>query len=266
MDAGILGEPMYEEVRYAKPFLKQVVARIDFLVPLEGVQDTLTPKLAKILSELFPIVEPTDAVEHQVQLQIGSDPVHTKKTFKQWNFFGIEREKQLSLTRSFVVLSKNIYTTYEDLKGDYAAVVGALETFFPEARVGRFGLRYINNIEIEGLDPVAGWNEYVTPAFLGTFSFFESRQLTRLVQIAELKCGELDLKFQFGIPNPDYPAPIKRPMFVLDLDAYIRTAHEFSASVLHIDQAHRCIQELFEQSITDRLREQMNVKPSPPVR
>jgi uncharacterized protein (TIGR04255 family) len=80
-----------------------------------------------------------------------------------------------------------------------------------------------------------------------------------------MKCGELDLRFQYGLPNPDYPSPLKRPSFVMDLDAYIQAAHELQVSLQHTDRAHQCIQSLFEKSITDKLREKMNVRPSAAV-
>jgi hypothetical protein len=53
------------------------------------------------------------------------------------------------------------------------------------------------------------------------------------------------------MPNPDYPALIKRPLFVLDFDAYVQTAHELRESLHYMEQAHTCIQGLFEESITE---------------
>jgi uncharacterized protein (TIGR04255 family) len=156
----------------------------------------------------------------------------------------------------------NVYKTFEDLRETVSAVVEAIGSNFPDSAVGRFGLRYINNIELEGLTPVTGWDGYISPALVCATPFFDSEKPTRLVHIAEMKCGDLDLRFQFGMPNPDYPALMKRSSFVLDFDAYIQTAHEPSTTLQHMDQAHECIQNLFEQSITDRLRGRMNGRTS----
>jgi uncharacterized protein (TIGR04255 family) len=90
--------------------------------------------------------------------------------------------------------------------------------------------------------------------------FPQPRQLTRLIQVAELKYDDLDMRFQFGMPNPDYPAMMKRPQFVLDLDAYVQTAHDLGDSLQYMEQAHGLIQGLFERSITDQLRERMNAR------
>jgi len=94
--------------------------------------------------------------------------------------------------------------------------------------------------------------------------FPEGDLLTRLMGIAELKYGEMDLRFQFGMPNADYPAPIRRPLYVLDVDASVSQAHDFSEVVGHMDSAHDRIQAIFERSITGDLRGKMDAKPVQP--
>ena len=46
---------MYEAACYEKTFLKEVIARIDFVAPISGLEQRLPPKLAKVLSKDFPI-------------------------------------------------------------------------------------------------------------------------------------------------------------------------------------------------------------------
>jgi uncharacterized protein (TIGR04255 family) len=56
---------------------------------------------------------------------------------------------------------------------------------------------------------------------------------------------------------------MKKPFFILDMDAYVQTAHDLKESLEYADQAHTYIQDLFERSITSKLRERMNVCTSP---
>jgi uncharacterized protein (TIGR04255 family) len=258
---------MYEEVCYEKSFLKQVISRIDFISPLPGLEKTLPPKLTKVLSDHFPIIEPTETLTHQIEFNlVGAGGVQQRQTpLRIWNFYGKDREKQLSLGSQYVFVSYTQYSTYEHLKKEFSSVVAALDDAFRETRAGRFGLRYINNIEIEGASPIEGWEEYITPVLITPPQFFAGQQLTRLLHVAELKCGDLALRFQFGLPNPDYPSPIKRPSFILDLDAYLQAAHDLGESLQYMEQAHDCIQRLFEKSITDKLRERMHAQAAPSV-
>jgi uncharacterized protein (TIGR04255 family) len=148
------------------------------------------------------------------------------------------------------------------MKEQFAAVVDAVGKAFPDVKASRFGLRYINIIEISDLADPTSWGDYIAPQLLGTMPFFtQPRLLTRLIQVTELKHEDIDLRFQFGMPNSDYPAIMKRPQFVLDIDAYVQTAHDLGDSLQYMEQAHGLIQNLFERSITDRLRERMNARP-----
>ncbi len=249
---------MYDEVCYKNNFLKEVIARIDFVVPLEGLEKSIPPKLANNISVHFPISEPTDAIAQE--LQIGPENVQSRKThLKHWNFYGKEREKQLSLGTPFIFASYKRYRTYEDMKETFGTAVDALKKTFPDTRAARFGLRYINSIEIPGLNNFASWNDYITAGLLGTLEFFnQPEHLTRLIHICETKYDDMNMRFQFGMPNPDYPAVMKRLQFVLDFDAYIQSAHDLSESLQYMDQGHEMIQALFEKCITDELRSRMN--------
>jgi uncharacterized protein (TIGR04255 family) len=252
---------MYEAVCYQKSFLKQVIVRFDFVAPIPGIEKALPQKLGTVFSDHFPILEPRDAITHEVEILAASgEPKHRQKAFKEWVFFGKNREKQLSFSSSYLFVVHTVYSTYEGMKTTVSAVISSLQQTYPDTRISRFGLRYINNIEIDGVAPVTGWGEYIAPNLIATIPFFEPDNLARLVSISEVRCGELNLRFQFGMPNPDFPSPIKRPSFILDLDAYIQTAHEIPVALQYMENAHGCIQHLFEKSITDNLRGRMGVK------
>jgi len=255
---------MYDELCYQKPFLNEAIARIDFVAPLEGFEQSFPIKLANVISTHFPISEPTESIAQE--LQLTADAVHHRQSrFKQWNFYGKEREKQVTIAAPFLFVSYKRYSTYEDMKANFSAVLSAMKRVSPDAKAGRFGLRYINNIEIDGLPNATTWNDYISGKLLETLSFFDEKHLTRLFHIAEVKYDDVDVRFQFGMPNPDYPAIIKRPLFVLDFDAYVQTAHDLDECIQYMEKAHTIIQKLFEESITDKLREKMHVKHAPAV-
>lgn len=50
---------------------------------------------------------------------------------------------------------------------------------------------------------------------------------------------------------------MRRPLFIIDIDGYVQGLQEFGDLSANIDRAHERIQALFEESITDRLREVM---------
>ena len=175
-------------------------------------------------------------------------------------FLGKEREKQLVLAAPFFYLSYGRYSTHEAMKEHFASIVSGMVREFPDVQASRFGLRFINVIEVP-LDSPTVWDRYINQDLLNTVKFFdETLPLARLMHIAELNFGEINLRFQFGMPNPDFPAVIKRPQFVLDLDAYVQTAYDLTDSVRYVEQAHPVLQDLFERSITNELRRVMDAQ------
>ena len=180
---------------------------------------------------------------------------------KQWNYYSKERDRLLALGPQNVFVQYKDYSSYEEAKDQFGAVVDALNTAFPGTLASRFGLRYINQIDL-ALDDPTGWDAYIDAKLLCSRDFFGTDEsITRLITIAELKYGDMGVRFQFGMPNPDYPAPVRRPHFVLDLDASISEAHDLTETMSYMDGAHDRIQAIFERSITHALREKMNAKP-----
>jgi uncharacterized protein (TIGR04255 family) len=251
---------MYEEVYYQKSFLKEVVARIDFANPIEKLDKGVPSKLVGTIVKSFPIIEPTDVVMQEIAIE-GNDLKSKHTAIKQWNYYSKERDRQLSLAPQNVFVQYKSYSSYDEAKGQFGAVVDSLNTAFPYTLASRFGLRYINQIDL-ALDDPTDWDAYIDAKLLCSRDFYRADEsITRLITITELKYGDMGIRFQFGMPNPDYHAPVRRPLFVLDLDASISEAHELTETMRYMDEAHDRIQGIFERSITPALREKMDVRP-----
>jgi uncharacterized protein (TIGR04255 family) len=249
---------MYEDICYKKSFLKEVIVRADFSSPVDTLATTIPPKIGNAALERFPVSEPRKTIAEELQLS-AKDIQRKRQEFTEWNYYGRNREKRLVISPTVAFVTHSLYSTYEVLKQDFLSVLSALFHAFPDLRASRLGLRYINKIELSGADPLQ-WNEYIDKGLLGLFDrFTDQEHVRRLFNIAEFNFDDLQVKFQFGVPNPDFPAPIIRPLFALDIDAYLQGLQEFSDLSANIDSAHDRIQALFEESITDRLREKMNV-------
>ena len=250
---------MYDRVRYSKPFLKEVILRVDFAAPQKAFTKTLPDKVANAALLHFPIAEPVQALAQE--LQITPREVKQKRSeFTEWNFHGREREKRLAISPLFIFTTHGSYRTYEELKQEFLAVMEVLFAEFPDLRASRMGLRYINNIDIEDTDPLK-WDRYIDASLLCLFSrFHDPDHLTRLFHIVEFKYDDLQVKLQFGLPNPDFPAVIRKPIFILDVDGYVQGLQDLADIKVNVDHAHAQVQRLFEQSITDDLRELMNAR------
>ena len=255
---------MYDQVCYERPFLKEVIARIDFLVPLASVAKELPPKMANAVSKLFPISQPNKAIAQELQLT-KEMLQHSRKEVMEWIFFGKDREKRLVVTAEALFVSYSSYTTYEDLNRDFTIATEEIFKAFPDVRARRLGLRYVNNIEVaDAADKPTSWDAYINTQLLGLFNLFgDPNHVARLFHIVELKYDDASLKFQFGMPNPDFPATIRKPLFVIDLDASVVGSQDCAEILSNVDHCHALVQDRFEHSITDKLRDRMHARPNP---
>jgi len=103
------------------------------------------------------------------------------------------------------------------------------------------------------------WRDYIESSMLSLFAFPQDKaKLSRIFHILEYAFEEFNIRYQFGMNNPDFPAPIRQRIFVLDMDAYHQGAITPAEIGAALDKYHGSIQDLFEQSITDGLRRVMH--------
>lgn len=254
---------MYENTCYSKPFLKEVIVRVDFGSLIPAINQSLPTRIANAALTRFPISEPQKVLEQELQFA-ESGVQHRKAEITQWHYYGKNRDKRLAIASAFLFATYSQYTTYEDLKADFLTVLRILFEAYPDTRASRVGLRYINNLDVSSTNPFS-WSPYINNGMLGLFDFFQDQEhLTRIFHIVESRFDDLNVKFQFGLPNPDFPSKIKKPLFVLDLDGYVQGLQDYPEIASNIDRAHERVQELFEHSITDELRRIMRATSTTP--
>lgn len=127
----------------------------------------------------------------------------------------------------------------------------------PELIIQRTGIRFINIFDFPLLT-LQNANEYFSDSIsthLTTNN--KTTSLSRSFLINEYVYDEIKLKQQTGYYNPDYPALVKRPNFVLDFDAYIDFPHQINNTESYFSTLHAKIEEHFESCIKDRLRSEV---------
>lgn len=248
----------FNDICYKKNYLTDVILRVDFVSPVLSITDQLPKSITDIILKDFPIKEPREAAFQQVQ--VNPKEVKTeKRIFTEWNFFGRNREKSITLTTDFFFIAYKKYEIYENMKREFESICNIFFETFNEAQANRLGLRYINQIEAKEDGPI-NWGNYINNNLLGLLGFkINGSTPTRIFHNYEAVFEEsYSVRFQFGLFNPDYPAPIKRNLFVLDYDAYYQGLIETQEISSNIDKYHDSVQMMFEQNITNKLRAKMN--------
>ena len=240
-------------------FLTNVVVRVDFPNPLQT--DSLPPDLTKVILKSFPISEPKKMIHVEGKFKL--EP-HKKMEFEageeitEWNYWGINREKRLVINKDFLSITYiKWYKSFDDLKSEFLTIVNKLFEVFKDIQINRLGLRYINEINLEETDPL-NWKKYLDNNLLSIFNIAEDKEtIARGFNNLALNYGNMILNFNYGMHNPDFPATIRKKIFILDYDAYYTSLQEFIDIEPNLINFHDKIKKLYEKNTKKGLREIM---------
>ncbi len=249
-DSNVVGK------KYRKDFLANVIVKIDFDTPLSISKKGPSKKVYNPVKERFPITEENKIVGKE--LLVG--PKVTKEReieTKEWLYFGKKREKHLKITPRFMAITYDKYEYYEKLRSDFLSVSDALFDSYPKLHVKRLGLRYIDKINFSRGIPTE-WKGYLKPELYSIFNLAKNKDtVSRAFHVLEYNFGDDLVRFQFGMFNSDYPAPIKAKEYTLDFDMYINKILDKSEIEITLDRFHSKASDFFEEVIEDKLRDIM---------
>lgn len=253
----------YSTVTYANPFLAQVIIRADFLGFISSDFLFQDAKINSIRT-VFPHITMRQVIRFNdvnVVIPNGGQPqtqAHILEGYQQLFFdqFG----NKLILSNKFLVLEINHYTTFEDtrakLETSWRAIMGDTPI-----DVLRLGIRYINRFDSGRIRLAKGYFNNEIRVLFNPVAIDDNiaRRAVRSMCLNEYRLDDMRLNFRYGMYNPQYPNVMRENSFTLDYDCFCDSVISgIDAIVAHIVKGHDEIQDLFESSITDSLREKMN--------
>lgn len=244
---------------YKKNYLKDVILRIDFPNTSLKLQDEVPISITKKILPHYPIPEKRDLIEKTVKISGSSDesPVEVIKEYTQWSFQSKNRDKAFCISNHYLYFDHKVWDckSFKQVEEIFLSLLDDIFDLNPEIQITRLGLRYINHVKLDELDTPTDWSKYLNNKMLCIFYLADDKHaISRAFNNLELNYGEVRLKFQYGMHNPDYPAPIRKKLFILDYDAYSESLQDKKEIKANLNETHRRIIEFFEQSITEELR------------
>lgn len=247
----------YDAVSYKKNYIKEAIIRLDFPAPLPNLSTDFPQSVANAVIANFPLAETRKTQAHS--LEISEHSVATTRTdVHEWIYHGLNREKSFIIGPDAAISVTRDYSTFEKFLSESVSPINALFDSFPDLRANRVGLRYVNFIEDGANKSATDWSTEINPKLLSIIDFHPDKaQLARAFSSLNLNFDGLMINFQFGIANPDFPAPIKRRQFIIDIDGYTVGSYAKDEVSALIKDAHARVQDIFELSITLALKQQM---------
>ena len=256
----------YSSVKYQKNFIQQVIFRIDFLEFVKSAEIFDKNILDDILSH-FPFSRINQVVKfNNIDININAtSPISPPNISTQYEE-GIQREftmeneaNRLILSNKFLIVDFRKYTTFEEMHNSFKKTI---DVIFEKNKitVTRTGIRYINIFDPTKMKIQKNFFSGVIASAFSTALSSEliNAHLVRSITLAEYVVNEMRLNFRYGVYNKAYPNPVKSTDFVLDFDCFTTEPFHLPDEINKtIILGHDSIQSLFEDSISDKLREIM---------
>ena len=246
--------------KYREDYLAQVIVRIDFAAPLPLTKKGPPTAVVAALKKDLPIHELQVKQVKEIAISLGAKVRETTRENREWNYHSKSRNKKAVITTDYMFLEFKKYEGFEVLRTDFLRILDALFAAFNDLQVKRLGLRYVDKIELKEPKPTV-WERYIDGNLLSSFKLVtDHRTIVRAFHVLEQKYDdESRIRFQYGMPNPDYPATIHRKLFVLDTDAYCELLIDRDEIEQFLDIFHKRCLNSFERVITEHLRKKMKV-------
>jgi len=204
----------------------------------------------------------------QIQFEMG--PGVAKQTPAGMRLLDRRRSRTVTLTDQALTVETSAYVKYEDFAALIERTLRVVDGVGDLPAVLRVGLRYIDEIQVPGVETVEAWQEYIAddllaPGIYHCYPTVEYRGSLGL-QVAE----DHRVTVQFGVVgqpvvNADGPLRIPRspsgPYFLLDIDsAWTAPPEEFvefevDAVLERCEHLHDPVREIFERAIKPKLRD-----------
>jgi uncharacterized protein (TIGR04255 family) len=251
------------------------------------VRYPLSPRLAKVepdvlldrLGDIVPIVEEAQPVMQVMVGPPGAEVPTAPFGGRQLRLLSKARDLAVTLTGTNAIVETTTYERFEVLQEVLATVFQTLENVGPPAGVQRLGLRYIDEIRIQGVsEEPSDWRDYLDVSLLGAAEVvltalgskgYRANAWQGVTQLVGTEDRWLQVRHGAGlgtVVNTNGPLRFpketdQRPAFILDLDSYWQPSEvgDFSVEILmqECERLHEPLSIVFERIITDRLRDEV---------
>ena len=250
--------------QYARNFITQVILRADLkpesapvLQPDEGLLAAL---------DGFPVRSSRNLTKNEVRVRKSPQgPVRDTHTtnFTEYSFSTEDKLRRVAVCSEYIFYETRVYEGFDAARDTFLDALDAAAERYPNLRIRRLGMRYINVIRLPEADAGPGlgadfWEKYINPSLLGGLRFAANDgALARHMCSTELNYGTDRATLKYGIFNNEYPRPNRRREFILDVDTYCVTELTAADAVMKLEDYHRAACSVFETAVTDALRSRM---------
>lgn len=162
----------------------------------------------------------------------------------------------VGLSADSLSLQTTHYDHFNDFVDRWRAVASAAQTHLAPSRQLRLGLRYVDELRVDGADTASKWRELLAPEVLGLAASPTWADATRqsfqewILEFDDVRCTARHGFFPAGVLGSD-------PFYLLDADCYVEEVTSFdpAAQGTDLDRFNDIAYKLFRGALSDSLYE-----------
>lgn len=239
---------------YRRNFLTNVIVRAVFHPPVIKLR---TEPPAQVQNEVrLELPEWREVADRHLSVHLAESRAEFGES-RRW-IMSRPDDMALTISESTFSVELNRYTSQEDLTQKWNRFFGIFRRHYDLTELKQLGLRYINQVRVSEGHPL-DWRGLINPHLLVDWEngIYEPQALLRSLHESHLCHDDWRVVFRYGLFNPEYPSPVCRKEFILDYDCHRAGEMEVENAENLILEAHAIIENLFESSICQGLRDIM---------
>jgi len=250
-------------MKYKNDFLTKVVLRLDF--PMEpGLQGDHKPDISAKIADRFPNVEGVENT--QISFTVSPDSSGMEQSRKGWIWLHKthehKNEKAATIAPDFLALEyfQGQYINFNEFTDNFDHIFSNFQKLYNVEEFSRIGLRYINVFNIlEG--SALDWKDLMAKDLNTSINagVLSGHRVTRSMHQLHTARDDVSVLLNYGIHNPEFPNPVVRRQFILDTDCSVSGGVANGDVRNQIELLHTVASEVFESSIDDGLRTEMEI-------
>ena len=249
---------------YQNNFITNFIIKLDFYNDTKEFATEIPADIVNVIKENFPRVQPTRVLESSLEVS-ETKTSRQDVNFPQWIYTDNKNQNKIVINKKYISIESITYESFKKIEDLFHPL---LEKIFniPNIQVSRVGIRYINQLRkhrnfFNDINKISDWKKYINSDLISNISFIDEFNTSNLISSIEMNYDGFMVRFKYGINNINYPLPIKEPNFILDYDGFttnlITSMEDFKEMEENI---HTKIEELFEKSINEELRNVLDGK------
>lgn len=248
-------------MKYKTNFLSKVILRLDYDA-ISILQTDSKPDLSARIQNDFPNVEGKPIIRATFSLVAGTPGMQQETKATIWEHRNTNKARFVALSPEFLSIEyeRGEFTVFDDFSKEVTKVYSIFNELYHPEKINRIGLRYINEIELKegnALDWTGLLNDNIVTA--AKAGLFDDMKMIRSMHQLQTKHNDINILFNYGIFNREFPNPVARREFILDFDCYIAERTSSGQILSRFTDLNLVAEKMFESSIEKGLRDIMGV-------